>query len=115
MPAEVREYKTLKEFWPFYLTEHANRTNRNLHAIGSLLVIGLMITSLAMGNYWLLLALPVGGYGFAWLGHYVFEKNRPATFTYPFMSFVCDWIMLYYVLTFQVDGELEKARKALGA
>lgn len=50
----------------------------------------------------------INGYAFAWIGHFFIEKNRPATFQYPFKSFLCDWIMLFYVLTGQIGKHLEK-------
>ena len=102
------EYKTLKEFWPYYLSEHRSRPNRALHAIGSLGGIGWLAAAAYLSNPWLILAGLVNGYAFAWIGHFVIEKNRPATFKYPLKSFLCDWIMLFYILTFQIGRELEK-------
>lgn len=94
-----KKYKTLKEFYPFYLTEHVNRTNRILHVIGTTLVISLLIYLIVTMNFKLLLAAPLIGYGFAWVGHFIFEKNRPATFEYPFYSFLSDFIMWFQVIT----------------
>ena len=54
---------------------------------------------LATGSWMLLWLLPVIGYGFAWIGHFVFEKNRPATFQYPLWSLIGDWVMLKDFLT----------------
>ena len=87
------EYRSLAEFYPFYLSQHASRTNRRLHFIGTSLVIGLMLAAILRGNWLLLLLLPIAGYGFAWLGHFAFEKNKPATFQYPFYSLACDFVM----------------------
>lgn len=86
-------FGSLKEFYPFYLSQHESRTNRRLHFVGTTLVIALAVAAIASGAYWLLLAVPVAGYGLAWLGHYAFEKNKPATFTYPFYSLACDFVM----------------------
>jgi len=36
----------------------------------------------------------IAGYGPAWIGHFFFENNRPATFKHPFYSFASDWIMV---------------------
>ena len=64
-----------------------------MHFIGSSLVIALVIFSLVTQLWWSLLLLPVIGYGFAWLGHFIFEKNKPATFIYPWYSLLGDWVM----------------------
>lgn len=93
------QYRSVAEFYPFYLSQHESRTNRRLHFIGTSLVIGFMLAALVTGKYLLLAALPFAGYGFAWLGHYAFEKNRPATFTYPFYSLACDFLMYKDMLT----------------
>ncbi|WP_434456012.1 DUF962 domain-containing protein [Stutzerimonas urumqiensis] len=81
------------DFYPFYLEEHRNPTCRRLHFAGSVLVLALLAAALATGQWLLLLAMPVVGYGFAWVGHFVFEKNRPATFQYPLYSLLGDWVM----------------------
>lgn len=86
-------YKTFTEFYPFYLSQHQDSTCRGLHYFGSILVILLAICSVLTQSYYLLFLLPLVGYGFAWIGHYAFEKNRPATFSYPFYSFLADWVM----------------------
>jgi len=90
---------TFKEFYPFYLAEHQNQVSRRLHVIGSILVL-VLITYILISQHWLmLLLLPVVGYGFAWVGHFFFEKNKPATFQYPLYSFAGDWVMLWHCLT----------------
>jgi len=91
-----------KEFYPFYLNEHRNPTCRLLHVIGTTLVLLLLIYSMSTSQYVLLWLLPVIGYGFAWFGHFLFEKNRPATFTYPLYSFMGDWVMWWQVITFKI-------------
>ena len=92
-------YKTLKEFYPYYLGEHSNRTCRRLHFFGTTLAIGLMATALVTQTWWLIAVAFVQGYAWAWIGHYFFEHNRPATFTNPFYSFVGDWVMWKEILT----------------
>ena len=94
-----REFQSFAEFYPFYLSEHSNDTSRRLHYVGSLLVLAILIYALASESWGLLLLLPVAGYGFAWVGHFFFEKNRPATFEYPLYSFMGDWVMLRDALT----------------
>lgn len=86
-------FTTFREFYPYYLREHADPRNRVLHFVGTSLVIGLGIAAAVRGDARLLLALPVAGYGFAWVGHFLVEKNRPATFTYPRWSLMGDFRM----------------------
>ncbi len=95
-------YRTFKEFYPFYLQEHANRTCRRLHFAGSTLVLLLLATAIVTGELALLWLLPVVGYGFAWVGHFFFEHNRPATFKYPLFSLMGDWVMFRDMLTGRV-------------
>ncbi len=97
-----KKYKTFAEFYPFYLAEHSDSNCRRLHFAGSLLVIALLGYVFASQKWAMLLLLPVIGYGFAWIGHFVFEKNRPATFTYPLFSFMGDWVMFKDILTGKV-------------
>ncbi|EIM03072.1 hypothetical protein RHOFW104T7_17015 [Rhodanobacter thiooxydans] len=86
-------YTSFAEFYPFYLSEHRDRRCRRMHFIGSTLVVAVVVLALASGQLrWLWLA-PVAGYGFAWVGHFGFEKNRPATFRHPLYSLMGDWAM----------------------
>jgi len=87
------DYPDFASFYPYYLSEHRNRTCRRLHFVGSTLVLGLLFAAFVTGNLWLLLGMPVAGYGFAWVGHFFFEHNRPATFQYPLYSLLGDWVM----------------------
>jgi len=94
-----KEYKNFSEFYPFYLSQHENKTCMRLHVIGSSLIVFLVIYALFSATWSLFLFVPVIGYGFAWVGHFFFEKNKPATFTYPIYSLIGDWVMLKDVLT----------------
>jgi hypothetical protein len=87
------------QFYPYYLSEHADRTCRRLHFVGTSLVIATALTAVLSGRYALLWLLPVLGYGFAWVGHFYFEKNRPATFKYPFYSLAGDFVMYKDILS----------------
>jgi hypothetical protein len=100
---------TYAEFWPFYLRQHTKSTTRFLHYIGTVLAIVLLSGFLAKGSVILLLAAIVAGYLFAWAGHYAVERNRPATFTYPFWSLVSDFRMFFLWLTGGLEEELRKA------
>ena len=94
----MNTYSSFREFYPFYLSEHRNVACRRLHFAGTTLVIATLVAAIASGDArWLILA-PVFGYGFAWIGHFVFEKNRPATFSYPLYSLIGDWVMYWDVL-----------------
>lgn len=88
-----RKYTSFRAFYPYYLAEHRHPVCRRLHFIGTTLVVLLIAwAAVAREPLWLLLT-PVAGYGFAWVGHFAFEKNRPATFTYPVYSLIGDWVM----------------------
>jgi hypothetical protein len=87
-------FTSFAEFYPYYLQEHSNATCRRLHYVGSILVLVTLAYALLNQQWLWLLAIPVIGYGFAWVGHFVFEKNRPATFDYPLYSLMGDWVML---------------------
>ena len=97
------------DFWPYYLREHSRPATRALHYIGTSLVVALAIYALLEGKWLLLLAIPVAGYFFAWVGHFGIEKNRPATFTYPLWSLGADFKMWWMWLTGRLGPELDKA------
>jgi hypothetical protein len=101
--------QSFAEFWPFYVREHSLPACRALHFIGSTLVL-VVIAAAATYNWWLLLAAPVVGYGFAWIGHFAIEKNKPASFSYPLWSFIGDWKMWAMMLVGRMGAEVEKAR-----
>ncbi|MES3018667.1 MAG: DUF962 domain-containing protein [Bacteroidota bacterium] len=90
---------SLKEFYPFYLKEHSNSTSRNLHFIGTSIVVLLIPAAILFSDARLLILMPFVGYGFAWVGHYFFEKNKPATFKYPGYSLASDFILWWDLLT----------------
>ncbi len=93
-----RKYKSFKEFYPFYLTEHANTTSRVLHFIGTALVFIILAWALYTQVWWRLAMIPLVGYGFAWVGHFFFEKNKPATFQYPLYSLGSDFKLFFELL-----------------
>lgn len=104
-----KTFKTFNDFWPFYLGEHAAPANRWLHFIGTSLALVQIIYALTTQRFWFLLTALLTGYGFAWIGHFLMEKNRPATFTYPLFSFLGDWKMWALMLTGGLQNELEKS------
>ncbi len=95
--AEER-FKSFNEFYPFYLSEHNNYTCRTLHFIGTSLIFGIIAYTLITQTWWMFALIPVAGYGFAWVGHFFYEKNKPATFKYPFWSFLGDFRMYFDLL-----------------
>lgn len=95
----MSRFNSFKEFYPFYLSQHTDLVCRRLHVLGSLLVLVALAAVVLSGQWAWLLLVPFIGYGFAWVGHYVFEKNRPATFSHPVYSFMGDWVMLWQALT----------------
>jgi len=101
------ELRSFEEFWPHYLGEHRNPVNRALHFTGTSLVYGLMGLAVFNSPRWLYLA-PLVGYGFAWVGHFFVERNRPATFTYPLWSLRGDFRMHARMLTGRLETDLSK-------
>lgn len=93
-----KKYNSLKEFYPFYLSEHVNTTCRTLHFIGTSLLIISFITFWFTFDVRFLIAIPLLGYGFAWVGHFFFEKNKPATFQYPGYILASDFLMFWDLL-----------------
>ena len=92
------EYRSFREFYPAYLAEHSQRATRRLHVVGTLLVLVAVGAALWTRDARWLIAAPVFGYGLAWIGHFVFEHNRPATFRHPLYSLAGDFVMLKDVL-----------------
>jgi hypothetical protein len=101
----VAGFASFRAFYPYYLSEHRNPTCRKLHFVGSTIVLGLVVAAIATRLWWLFALVPLAGYGFAWVGHFAFEKNRPATFKHPFYSFAGDWVMYWQLLTGKIAFE----------
>jgi hypothetical protein len=93
-----KRFQSFGEFYPFYLTEHQNPTSRLLHFIGTSLFFMFLITAFVTGNFNLLWFCPLMGYGFAWVGHFFYEKNKPATFQYPLWSLASDFKLYFQIL-----------------
>lgn len=109
-----KNYTTFWDFYPYYLTEHARPINRAMHFVGTTLVIACFIAAIVLGQFKLFILIPLFGYGFAWVGHFVLEKNRPATFKYPFYSLGSDFVMYYHTLTLQINEKVDEAHKTVG-
>ena len=95
----AQKYTTFEEFYPFYLSEHSNTTCRRMHFIGSTIALLLIATAVVTQNPWLVLLGIVQGYAWAWVGHFFFEHNKPASFKQPIYSFIGDWVMYRDILT----------------
>jgi hypothetical protein len=88
-----QRFASFREFYPFYLGEHQHLTCRRLHFVGTTCALACIVAAIVLRNPWWLIGALLSGYAFAWVGHFFFEKNRPATFKYPFYSFAGDWVM----------------------
>ncbi len=100
---------TYTEFWPYYLSEHSLTTCRVAHYIGTTISLGFLLYLVISLNPWAILGALLSGYGFAWFGHFVLEKNRPATFSYPFWSFYSDFRMYFLWLAGRLEPHLVNA------
>ncbi|MFK8103852.1 MAG: Mpo1-like protein [Saprospiraceae bacterium] len=101
-----KEFQNLDDFYCYYLTEHQNFTSRTLHFLGTILFVIAFIYALIFGPWWLAVVAPVFAYSFAWVGHFFFERNKPATFQYPWYSLLSDFKMTWDILTFQIGRKM---------
>lgn len=99
----MARYRTFEDFYPFYLGEHSDPRSRALHYLGTSGAAILLGASAVLREPTLLAAVPFAGYGFAWVGHFFFERNRPATFRYPLWSLRGDLRMLFEAATGRLD------------
>ena len=97
--SEEQRFNTFAEFYPFYLSEHSSRASRRLHFIGTTIAIALVIAAAVTRVWWLVMLALIQGYAFAWVGHFFYEHNKPATFKYPGYSFMGDWRLWWEILT----------------
>lgn len=111
--ATEKKYKSFWSFYPYYLTEHGDAKNRLLHFVGTGLIIAFLIAGIVLQNWWLIAAIPFFGYGFAWVGHFFIEKNKPATFTYPLYSLGSDFVMFWHILTGRICKKLAEANRTI--
>ena len=110
MPEHIAEERiaTYQEFWGFYVREHSKPLTRALHLIGTVLGLSLLAYVVAIGRWYFFPVFFLVGYAFAWFGHFVIEKNRPATFKYPVWSLISDFKMIAYMLTGRMGSEIER-------
>ena len=98
------------EFWDFYVYEHSHPMTRLLHFIGTTLGIALLVFFVARGQWYFFPVFFVTGYGFAWYSHFFIEKNKPASFRYPFWSFISDFRMIGFMLVGRMSAEVARVR-----
>ncbi len=97
--AASARYNSFNAFYQFYLGEHRNPICRVLHFVGTSLALVLLIYAVFTSTWWLIGVAVIQGYAWAWVGHFVFEKNKPASFKQPLYSFMGDWVMWFQLLT----------------
>jgi hypothetical protein len=107
-----RKYNSFAEFWPHYVSEHSQPATRLLHLIGTTAAVGCVVYFIALGKWWLFPLALIPGYGAAWIGHFLIEKNKPATFQHPLWSFMGDYKMIWKMLTGRMGDEVAMARRA---
>lgn len=108
LPDTSERFQTFEDFWPYYVGEHAKKSTRTLHFLGTTAAVGCAAAGLLLGKRWLLAIAPVCGYGPAWVSHFFIEKNRPATFTYPLWSLKADFVMWGKIARGEMDAEVAR-------
>lgn len=101
-------FRTFDEFWPFYVRQHQKKATRILHFVGTTGAMACVAGGLLTKRRWLLALAPIVGYGPSWVGHFLVEKNRPATFAHPVWSLRADLVMWSKMARFQMDAEVER-------
>jgi hypothetical protein len=108
----AEKIQTYREFWPYYLGEHRRRGTRALHYVGTSLGLAALAAAIVLANWPLAVVAVVSGYAFAWIGHAFVERNKPATFTYPFWSLLSDFRMYFLAVTGKLGTELNRIKTA---
>ena len=110
---EPPKFRSYEEFFDFYLQQHSDAGNRRMHAVGTTLGLAVAVGALVTRHYWYVLLWVPLGYGFAWTGHFLLEKNTPATFGHPLWSFISDFRMLGLMLTGRLEARLRSKPPAI--
>jgi hypothetical protein len=105
-----RPHRTFASFWPYYVAQHLDPTCRRLHVVGTGLSMLCLLLGLLHSPLWLIV-FPVPGYGLAWIGHFFFERNRPAAFGNPVLSFIGDLKMFWLTLRGRMGPEIARAEQ----
>jgi hypothetical protein len=107
----TKPIETFEEFWTYYVRAHSNKQNRTLHFLGTTAAMACAAGALLGRRRWPLLLAPLVGYGPAWIGHFLVEGNKPATFGHPLWSLRADLIMWRKILTGTMDAEVERVTR----
>lgn len=107
----ARQFQTIREFYPYYLSEHRRPFTRLMHFSGTALLLACFVYAVFTQQWNLLFLVPVLGYGFAWVAHAFIEKNKPATFTFPLFSLQSDFIMFWHMLTGKIGEKMAEAER----
>ena len=102
----INNFSSFEAFWPYYLSQHSKRVTRLVHVTGTLLALFALVKTVLAPSLGTFLAVPVFGYGFAWVAHFFVQENRPATFRYPLWSLQGDFYMLWLWLSGRLETEL---------
>lgn len=111
MAENTRKIKSYREFWDFYVREHLQPMTRLLHFVGTALGMVLLAWFIKNGTWHYFPLCFVVGYAFSWFSHFFIEKNKPASFQYPFWSFISDYKMMFYMLTGRMNAEVERVKQ----
>jgi len=111
MTKHEKQITNYAEFWDYYVAEHNEPLTRYLHFVGTLLGVVLLVWIVRTGSWFYFPLCFVVGYAFAWFAHFFVEHNQPATFKYPFWSFISDYKMVWFMLTGKMDAEVERVNK----
>ncbi len=98
MISSNRKFKGVKDFYPFYLSEHTKKSTRIFHFIGTTLFFVFLFFIFYDQNIWFIIPTILVPYFFAWIGHFGFEKNKPAAFKHPFLSLLCDFKLYFEII-----------------
>ncbi len=105
---DAERIQSFEDFWPYYVGEHAQKSTRTLHFVGTAAAVTCAAAGVLLGKRWLLAVAPVCGYGPAWVSHFFIEKNRPATFKYPLWSLKADFVMWGKIARGEMDAEVAR-------
>ena len=105
---DAKKYNTLSEFWPYYVTQHSHPLTRWLHFVGTNNLIGLLLLAAVRRSLKLFVIAVMSSYAYAWVGHLLVERNRPATWEYPVKSAICELAMYVKIWQGTMDAEVKK-------
>mmetsp|Transcript_33800 Transcript_33800/g.35103 ORF Transcript_33800/g.35103 Transcript_33800/m.35103 type:complete len:119 (+) Transcript_33800:17-373(+) len=107
-PYKTQDFHSFAEYYPYYLTQHRSYINRCIHVVSSSFCISFLLYQLFFGKVLFILLCPCIDYFPAWIGHFYFEQNKPATFNYPYLSYLGDYVMIKDVLLGRIPMLFEK-------